>query len=102
SRDRLFEGPIIIVAPTALLLNWEKEAALHLVEDSLGHCVKAFGKGLNQLKSKKSNADWTPEDALDVEALRDADWILTTYETLATYHRAFARVPYSLGVFDEM
>ncbi|MGV8856108.1 MAG: DEAD/DEAH box helicase [Devosia sp.] len=102
AKTQPFDGPIIIVAPTALLLNWEKEADLHLVAGSLGQCVKAFGKGLSELKSKKTDAGWTPEDALDVDVLRDADWILTTYETLATYHRAFARVSYSLGVFDEM
>jgi SNF2 family DNA or RNA helicase len=100
-RGRLFEGPIIIVAPTALLMNWEAEAKLHLVEDCLGDCLKVFGTGLSRLKTKKGAA-WTPEDALDIDALRGADWILTTYETLATYHRAFARVPYSVGVFDEM
>lgn len=100
-RVRAFEGPVIIVAPTALLLNWEAEAKLHLVEDCLGDCLKVFGSGLSRLRTRKS-AGWTPEDALDVDAIRDADWILTTYETLATYHRAFARVPYSVGVFDEM
>ncbi|RCW87569.1 DEAD/DEAH box helicase [Phyllobacterium bourgognense] len=100
-RGRLFEGPIIIVAPTALLRNWEAEAGLHLVDDCLGQCVKAFGSNLGRLRTKKNEA-WSPEDALDVDTLRDADWILTTYETLATYHRCFARVPYSIGVFDEM
>ena len=33
--------------------------------------------------------------------LRAADWVLTTYETLADYHRAFARVAFSVAVFDE-
>jgi len=100
-RGRPFEGPVIVVAPTALLLNWEAEANLHLVDGCLGQCLKAFGPGLSRLKTKKG-ADWTPEDALDITILRDADWILTTYETLATYHRVFARVPCSIGVFDEM
>ncbi len=27
---------------------------------------------------------------------------MTTYETLADNHRAFARIPYSVVVFDEM
>ena len=100
-RGRPFEGPIIVAAPTALLLNWEAEANLHLIDDCLGQCLRAFGPSISRLKTKKG-ADWTPEDALDITALRGADWILTTYETLATYHRVFARVPYSVGVFDEM
>lgn len=53
------------------------------------------------LKRPKDNT-WSPEDALDLDKLRSADWILTTYETLADNHRAFARIPYSVAVFDEM
>ena len=97
----LAKGPILIVAPTALLRNWAAEAELHLRPHVLGDRVDAFGSGLKQLKSAKT-AEWTPEDALDVERLRDADWILTTYETLADNHRAFARVPCSVVIFDEM
>ncbi|MER9171186.1 DEAD/DEAH box helicase [Mesorhizobium australicum] len=94
-------GPVLIVAPTALLRNWQKEAETHLVGDALGECLEAFGSRLKYLK-KPMVPGWTPEDALDVYTLRSADWILTTYETLATYHRAFARVAYSIVIFDEM
>jgi len=92
--------PILIVAPTALLRNWASEAKRHLCQDALGDCVEVFGAGLRRLKTEKS-AEWSPETALDIERLRDADWILTTYETLANYHRAFARIGYSAVVFDE-
>ncbi len=95
------KGPILIVAPTALLRNWVAEAERHLEHGSLGECVEAFGPGLKRLKRKKTPG-WTPEDAIDVSALKDADWILTTYETLADNHRAFARVAYSVAIFDEM
>jgi hypothetical protein len=94
-------GPLLVVAPTALLRNWLAESRLHLAQDGLGEAVEAFGSGLKRLKRAK-DADWTPENALDLEQLRKADWILTTYETLADNHRAFARVPYSVVVFDEM
>lgn len=94
-------GPILIVAPTALLRNWIAEAALHLAPGALGDRLDAFGPNLKRIKKQKG-ADWTPEDSVDVEQLRHADWILTTYETLADNHRAFARVPCSLIVFDEM
>ncbi|WP_119390614.1 DEAD/DEAH box helicase [Taklimakanibacter lacteus] len=95
------KGPFLIVAPTALLKNWAAEAGKHLAQGALGDCVEAFGPGLPRLKRQKT-AGWTPEDALDVALLRDADWILTTYETLADYHRTFARVSYSVALFDEM
>jgi superfamily II DNA or RNA helicase len=97
-RARDLDGPILIVAPTALLRNWQKEAATHLGTDALGLCIEVFGSGLSRLKRPGQ----PPEDAIDVAALRDADWILTTYETLANYHRAFARVGFSVAVFDEM
>jgi len=95
------KGPILIVAPTALLRNWQAEAERHLVPDALGTCVEVFGKNISSLKRTKDQ-DWTPEDALDGGRLKSADWILTTYETLANYHRAFARIPYPVAVFDEM
>jgi SNF2 family DNA or RNA helicase len=98
---RPLQGPFLIVAPTALLDNWKKEAATHLRSGTLGRCAEAFGTGLKSLKSPKG-AGWTEEDALDIDYMRQADWILTTYETLALYHRSFARIAYSVAIFDEM
>jgi SNF2-related domain/Helicase conserved C-terminal domain len=95
------QGPILIVAPTALLKNWIAESELRLVPGALGNRVEAFGSGLQRLKTRQGGG-WTPEDALDVDALRGAGWILTTYETLAAYHRAFARVGCAVAVFDEI
>ena len=91
-------GPILIVAPTSLLRNWQEEAERHLSSRGLGICVEAFGSKLRSLRQPGK----PPEEALDIAALCHADWILTTYETLADYHRAYARVPYSVVVFDEM
>lgn len=92
--------PILIVAPTALLRNWIEEAERHLEPGALGARVDAFGSELRRLKTPKDE-HWTRETALDVARLRAADWVLTTYETLADNHRAFARVAFSVAVFDE-
>lgn len=92
--------PILIVAPTALLRNWIEEAERHLAPGALGERVDAFGSSLRHLKTRKDE-HWTRETALDVARLRAADWVLTTYETLADNHRAFARVAFSVAVFDE-
>lgn len=92
--------PILIVAPTALLRNWIDEAERHLGPDALGNRLDAFGSSLRHLKAPKDK-HWTPETALDVARLRTADWVLTTYETLADNHRSFARVAFSVAVFDE-
>src|SRR5208337_4635490 len=94
-------GPMMVVAPTALLRNWRAEAERHLTGDGLGEVVEAFGSGLRRLKGPK-DADWSADDSIDLDQLRSAEWILTTYETLADNHRSFARVPYSVVVFDEM
>lgn len=94
-------APILVVAPTALLRTWSAEAARHLMPDVLGECVEAFGAGLRKLKTPMGPS-WSPESALDVDRLRDAGWILVTYETLATFHRTFGRIGYSVVVFDEM
>ncbi len=98
TRARQHAGPILVVAPTALLRNWLKEADIHLAGGGLGDCLQVFGPGLGRLKRRGA----VPEDALDVEAIRSADWVLTTYETLSNHHRAFARVAYPVIIFDEM
>ncbi|TKV80126.1 DEAD/DEAH box helicase [Bradyrhizobium elkanii] len=94
-------GPCLIVAPTALLRNWEKESLERLSELGLGRRIDAYGSALKQLKLPRSVED-SDQDTLDVVQLREADWILTTYETLTDHERSFARIPYSVVLFDEM
>jgi superfamily II DNA or RNA helicase len=92
--------PLLVVAPTALLRNWEKECAERLT-DGLGVRVDAYGSGLGRLKLDAARrAD--PGETLDVARMREADWILTTYETLTEHERAFARIHYPVVIFDEM
>lgn len=100
-RQRALDGPFLIVAPTSLLDNWKKEADIHLKPGVLGVCIDAFGSHLKHYKNAQSLSK-IDEDALDIEQMRQADWILTTYETLAIYHRSFARIGYSVAIFDEM
>ena len=92
--------PILVVAPTALLRNWIEEAERHLQPNALGDRVDAFGSALARLRSPAGDG-WSEEDSLDVTRLRKADWVLTTYETLAQHHRAFARIAFSAAIFDE-
>ncbi len=94
-------GPILVVAPTALLQNWAAEAERHLVPHALGERVDAFGTKLKGLRPADHRSR-SPEDAIDIDRLRSAGWILTTYETLADNHRAFARLRCAVAIFDEM
>ncbi|RFC62257.1 hypothetical protein DYI37_17285 [Fulvimarina endophytica] len=92
--------PVLVVAPTALLRNWIEEADRHLMPNALGERVDAFGSALSRLRTKSGDG-WSDEDSLDVARMRRADWVLTTYETLAQHHRAFARTAFSAAIFDE-
>ncbi len=93
--------PLLVVAPTALLRNWEKECAERLSPQALGSRVDAYGGALGRIKLDAARRV-DPGETLDVQRLRDADWILTTYETLTEHERAFARIDYAVILFDEM
>lgn len=91
------KAPILIVAPTGLLANWQAEHDRHLRNHGLGNCVPAYGPGLRSLL--KRSADDVP--SLDQVRLRDADWVLTTYETLRDYDRDFGAVRFAVLLADE-
>jgi superfamily II DNA or RNA helicase len=97
---KIAKRPIMIVAPTGLLENWKNEHALHIHSPGLGDLLQVFGSNLSKLR------DRTQKDALvkplKTQMLKDADWILTTYETLSNYQTSFAGVQFAAVVFDEM
>src|SRR5271170_4117839 len=84
-------APILVVAPTGLLENWLAEHDRHLSAPGLGSGVQAYGRALANIR--KSSPEGRP--SIDVEKLRRADWVLTTYETLRDYDRDFGQVRFS-------
>ncbi len=97
--------PVLIVAPTGLLRNWKDEHDKHLSGGGLGGVVEAHGGALRHLR-KGTVAGRGGELAggqplLDLQPLKTADWVLTTYETLRDYQHSFGRVHWRAGVFDE-
>jgi SNF2 family DNA or RNA helicase len=90
-------APILVVAPTGLLENWRAEHDRHLSAPGLGQCVQAYGRALANIR--KVSQEGRP--SIDVDALRQADWVLTTYETLRDYDRDFGQVRFSALLFDE-
>lgn len=98
-------GPLLIVAPTGLLGNWQGEIQKHLTEPWLGPMARAFGGDLKRLREDSGltgrDID-TGRAALDSGAWRDAGVVLTTYETLRDYHFSFARTRFGLVVYDEI
>jgi SNF2 family DNA or RNA helicase len=99
---KLPKAPLLIVAPTGLLKNWEQEHELHLHKPGLGKVVRAFGRELAAIKMSKGRETDLGQATLDGDCLSKADWVLTTYETLRDYQHSFCSVRYSAVVFDEM
>jgi SNF2 family DNA or RNA helicase len=93
--------PILVVAPTALLENWIKESKAHLYDGTLGsNRADIFGSSLKKFRNTDPATSAT--EALNWRKIEEHDWVLTTYETLADYQTSFARIPFAVGVFDEI
>ncbi|MBY5336232.1 DEAD/DEAH box helicase [Rhizobium leguminosarum] len=106
------KGPVLVVAPTSLLENWEQEVSRHLREPGLGHLIRLYGSSLGGRKSVGAKGRDTDagEAKLDLGFLHEAIeegrahrvWLLTTYTTLTNYQHSLGRVPFSAIVFDEI
>lgn len=105
-------GPVLVVAPTSLLVNWEEEVDKHLRSPGLGNVVRLYGSalggrkrpGLRGVETESGNA------LLDLRDIEEAIeegrghryWVLTTYTTLTNYQHSLAKIPFSTAVFDEI
>ena len=97
--------PIMLVAPTTLLGNWEAEAKIHLTESARSEIHALYGAaGLKPFRKPgmKGSDVTTGIPTLDTKKLQSAQWILTTYQTMRDYHLSLAQVPLACVVFDEM
>jgi SNF2-related domain/Helicase conserved C-terminal domain/Restriction endonuclease len=95
-------APLLVVAPTGLLKNWEDEHDMHLHGPGLGQLCRAYGSHLGRLKTQRFRDIETGMPALDDAAMRQCDWVLTTYETLRDYHFSFAKIRFACAALDEM
>ncbi|MBF0236971.1 MAG: HNH endonuclease [SAR324 cluster bacterium] len=103
--DQHQHDPVLVVAPVALLDNWENE--IHRFFKPGFACVlKLYGDSLKALKLPLSQID----DSLLEKGLtkflkpdwyQNKDIILTTYETLRDHEFSFATVSWSIMVCDE-
>lgn len=97
-------APMLIVAPTGLLKNWEDEHNQHLSQPGLGFLIRAYGPGLRELKEPGASGHQELEygiPLLNQSKLEKADWVLTTYETLRNYQHSFGRIRWAAMVCDE-
>lgn len=105
-------GPVLVVAPTSLLQNWEQEVERHLRKPGLGHLVRLYGGSTQARKQSGASGRDTDngEAKLDLEFLKEAVaegrahrfWVLTTYTTLCNYQHSLQRIRFSAVVFDEI
>ena len=96
------QGLLLIVAPVGLLKNWEEEHNKHLQEPGLGELMRVYGTNLRELKEFKGKDIELGMSVLNINKIKKADWILTTYETLRDYQASFAQVKFSCTIFDEI
>jgi hypothetical protein len=94
--------PMLVVAPTGLLVNWQKEAALHLQPTGLGAPLVAYGGAMAELRTKQGPETLQGGPVLDLTRLAEATWILTTYEAVRDYQISFGRIPFAVVAFDEV
>ncbi|AUJ63885.1 hypothetical protein B9057_05975 [Aestuarium zhoushanense] len=105
-------GPILVVAPTSLLRNWEQEVETHVEARGFGHLVRLYGSSLGTHKRRdvggtetqsglpKLDLEWLDEAIEDGRAHRY--WLLTTYTTLTNYQHSLGKIPFSAMVMDEI
>ena len=96
------KAPILVVAPTGLLKNWEQEHDKHLHAPGFGTVFRAYGGGLRNRRQGTDNEITLGKSVIDTSELREADWVLTTFETLRDYQHSFAAIRFATIVFDEV
>lgn len=95
-------GPVLVVAPTGLLRNWQAEIAQHIAPGALGEMIEAFGRHLGAYRRGAGSDIRGGTSRLDVTDWDQAGLILTTYETMRDYHMSFARVKFDVVLYDEI
>lgn len=109
AKDR---GPVLVVAPTSLLENWENEVARHVSSPGLGHLVRLYGSGtraraMDGTRGKDTDSGIATLDLSDLTRSIEAGaghltWVLTTYTTLTNYQHSLQKIRFSAVVFDEI
>jgi SNF2-related domain/Restriction endonuclease/Helicase conserved C-terminal domain len=93
--------PFLVVAPAKLLEEWKEQIAIHLPPMAFGRPVYAYERGLRDITVEGGQETEFGRATLDVERLTQADWVLTTYETLRDHQFSFGMVRFRIAIFDE-
>ena len=98
---RVPKRPFLVVAPTGLLENWVDEHESHLAGEGLGDLLRAFGPDLKLLRRSQGSESQAGVALLDLQRIRRAGWVLTTYETYRDYQHSFGKVRFGVAALDE-
>ena len=106
------QQPYLIVAPIVLLENWQAEYPKFFDGGTLdfitlyGNGLQAFKREINHEIPEFEGAERIPElrrrrGALEVDRLRTAKLVLTTYETVRDFQLDLGLIPWAAVVIDE-
>lgn len=93
--EGLINKPFLIVAPKALLKNWEKEVSIHIQDDVFGKAYQAYGSNFSNDTSHSSI------NSFITKIKNQYSWAITTYETLRNKEEYFRNISWSTIIFDE-
>ena len=86
--------PMLVVAPVALLDNWQAENNIHLFAPRLGQIVIGYGENIREIKR-----NYTSKGTIGY--FDKSKFVLTTYDSLARNEDIFRSVAWQTIVFDE-
>ena len=92
-------SPILIVAPTALLTNWQAEYKKFLRGGIFSEVIPLHGNGLKRFFTDERTPN--QKRKLSLKDLPPNALALTTYETLRDYQFSFAEIPWACIIADE-
>ena len=84
------------------LKNWQEKYEAHFRGEALRGIRLVAGGDLRALRSESGPETADGRARLKTDALRGADWILASYETVRDYQHSFAAIKCAAVVFDEM
>ena len=91
--NKLDKKPLMIVGPIGLLKNWQAEHNKWLKKPGLGELVEGYGTKLASLKKRGHR--------YCVDRCQASNWLLTTYDSLASNEAIFREIEWQVIVFDE-
>lgn len=96
--DKNQEKPVLIVAPIALLKNWQQEYAKFIQPGIFRAIVSLHGSALHDFETGERTPNGKKK--LKLRALENTI-ALTTYETLRDYQFSFAEITWGIIIVDE-